>query len=215
MATVENDMGLNGKIGNVVFYKVGDKTFARTAGKVNNPNTEKQQEVRARFLVAVRFYQKLKETSLAKVLKISARGVCNSGYAFYMRHNLKVFCPDGSIGDFSQFQFSAGRRQRGHGLKGQIDERGEVVICWNNNVKKCVAERDDRLVVLLLREGRVFSPEVLEGVGVTRMEGKVSFRVDGWKGEALHVYCCFVSSDGREVSKSQYVGLHGDNDLSV
>lgn len=209
MATIKNDLGLNGRVGNVVFYKVGDKTFVRMAGKVNNPNTEKQREVRSRFQVAIRFYQKLKKTSLSKVLKISARGICCNGYMFYMLNNLKVFRADGSIGDFSQLQFSAGKRQRAYRLKGRIDERGEVVLRWSNDEKKCMAEQEDRLMVLALCEGRVFSPEVLENVDAVRKDGMVGFRMWGWSGEALHLYCLFISPDGEQVSKSQYVCLRG------
>lgn len=209
MATIKNDLGLNGRVGDVVFYKVGNKTFVRMVGKVNNPNTEKQREMRSRFLVTIRFYQKLKETSLSKVLKISARGICCNGYVFYMQANMKVFCADGSIGDFSQLQFSAGKRQRAYRLKGRIDERGEVVLRWSNNEKKCMAEQDDRLMVLVLHEDRAFSPEVLENFDAVRKDGMVSFRMWGWSGETLHLYCLFISPDGEQVSKSQYVCLRG------
>ena len=52
-------------------------------------------------------YQKLKETSLRRILKVSAQGNSFNGYTFYLEKNMKVFCADGRIGDFSQLQFSA------------------------------------------------------------------------------------------------------------
>ena len=110
MASFRNDFGLNGKLGDVIIYQIGNKSYARRTFRANNPKTMKQQEVRARFLVAIRFYQKLKETSLRRILKVSAQGNSFNGYTFYLEKNMKVFCADGRIGDFSQLQFSAGKR---------------------------------------------------------------------------------------------------------
>ena len=93
-----------------------------------------QWEVRARFLVAIRFYQKLKETSLRRILKVSAQGNSFNGYTFYLEKNMKVFCADGRIGDFSQLQFSAGKRQRAFHLRGQIDLEGRVLLQWENRI---------------------------------------------------------------------------------
>ena len=73
MASSKNDFGLNGKLGDVIIYQIGNKSYARRTFRANNPKTMKQQEVRARFLVAIRFYQKLKETSLRRILKVSAQ----------------------------------------------------------------------------------------------------------------------------------------------
>lgn len=203
MASIRNDFGISGKLGNIVFYKIGDKTFARIQGVVNNPKTEKQQTVRSRFLLAIRFYQKLKETKMKDVLAISARGVSSNGYTFFMQKNLKVFRTDGSIGDFSQLQLSRGIRQRGYLLKGRIDEEGDVLLRWKNNSK---TEDDDRLMVVVLHADRSFSPVVYECAGLRR-DGMASFRVEAWKGEVLHLYCFFVAPGGELVSTSQYVCL--------
>ena len=56
MASFKNDFGLSGKLGDVIIYQIGNKSYARRTFRANNPKTIKQQEVRARFLVAIRFY---------------------------------------------------------------------------------------------------------------------------------------------------------------
>ena len=124
MASFKNDFGLSGKLGDVIIYRMGNKSYARRTFRANNPKTIKQQEVRARFLVAIR----LKETSLRRILKVSAQGNSFNGYTFYLEKNMKVFCADGRIGDFSQLQFSAGKRQRAFHLRGQIDLEGRVLL---------------------------------------------------------------------------------------
>ena len=98
-----------------------------------DPNTSKQQEVRSRFRVAVRFYQKIKETPLKGILELSADKICSSGYALFMKKNLKAFRANGKIGDFSQLHFSAGKRQQAYYLQGRMDERGTVTLDWEND----------------------------------------------------------------------------------
>lgn len=207
MASFKNDFGLSGKLGDVIIYRMGNKSYARRTFRANNPKTMKQQEVRARFLVAIRFYQKLKETSLRRILKVSAQGNSSNGYTFYLEKNVKVFCADGRIGDFSQLQFSAGKRQRVFHLKGQIDSGGCVSLKWEKEGRQGVVEDDDRLMVVVLYEGRAFCPRVLENTGVVRKDGIASFSIDEWKGETLHLYCFFISPDEKQLSVSQYVRL--------
>ena len=76
MAEVKNCLGIRGRVGDFVLYRLGGKTFLRKRAKQNDSNTEEQRAVRARFRTAVRFYQKLKETPLDEVLDIAAQGIC-------------------------------------------------------------------------------------------------------------------------------------------
>ena len=195
MASFKNDFGLNGKLGDVIIYQIGNKSYARRTFRANNPKTMKQQEVRARFLVAIRFYQKLKETSLRRILKVSAQGNSFNGYTFYLEKNMKVFCADGRIGVFH--------------LRGQIDLEGRVLLQWEKVGGRGFVEDDDRLMVVVLHEGRAFCPRVLENIGGERKDGVASFTIDGWKGETLHLYCLFISPDEKQLSMSQYVRLQG------
>lgn len=174
----------------MIIYQIGNKSYARRTFRANNPKTMKQQEVRARFLVAIRFYQKLKETSLRRILKVSAQGNSFNGYTFYLEKNMKVFCADGRIGDFSQLQFSAGKRQRVFHLRGGIGPEGRVLLQWEKVGGRGFVEDDDRLMVVVLHEGRAFCPRVLENIGGVRKDGVASFTIDGWKGETL---LCIVS----------------------
>ena len=44
MASFKNDFGLNGKLGDVIIYQIGNKSYARRTFRANNPKTIKQQE---------------------------------------------------------------------------------------------------------------------------------------------------------------------------
>lgn len=207
MAIVKNYLGIRGRIGDFVLYRLGDKTFLRKWVRWNKSSTEEQQAVRARFRAAVRFYQKVQDTPLKRMLDISAKGICVSGYAFHMKVNLKVFRPDGKIGDFSQLQFTAGKREQGYNWTGWIDKQGEVTLQWGNSVKGNSKERRDRLMVVVLLEGRSFSPVLMDEVNARRKDGKATFRVWRVKREKVYLYCFFMSPDEKQLSVSQYVCL--------
>lgn len=203
MALVRNEFGIKGRVGNVVFCKLNGKSYMRGVPDRIDPNTPKQQEVRSRFRVAVRFYQKIKETPLKGILDLSADKICSSGYALFMKKNLKAFRANGKIGDFSQLHFSAGKRQQAYNLQGRIDEQGMVTLAWENDE----VEATDRLNVVGLYSNRSFSPKLLEGLEVLRVAEKVTFPLERGKGGRIYLYCFFVSPDGKRFSNSQCIKL--------
>lgn len=208
MASFDNAFGLRGRLGNVVFCELNGVPYARRAPEVvNNPNTPKQQAVRSRLRVAVRFFQKLKDTPLKDILDVSAKGICSSGYTLFMKKNLKAFQANGQVGDFSQLHFAAGKRQQGYNLTGSIDERGMVTLNWENGVRVDSAEKKDRLMVVALYSDRAFTPILLENVEALREEREAIFRLVRLKGVKVHCYCFFVSPDGEKFSDSQYIQL--------
>ena len=207
MALVRNEFGIKGRVGNVVFCKLNGKSYMRSVPDRIDPNTPQQQEVRSRFRVAVRFYQKIKETPLKGILDLSADKICSSGYALFMKKNLKAFRANGKIGDFSQLHFSAGKRQQAYNLQGRMDEQGMVTLDWENDEEAYNFEATDRLNVVVLYSNRSFSPKLLEGLEVLRGAGKAIFPLERGKGVRIYLYCFFVSSDGKRFSNSQCIKL--------
>ena len=67
MALVRNEFGIRGRVGNIVFCKLNGKSYMRSVPERIDSNTPKQQEIRSRFRVAVRFYQKIKDTLLKSI----------------------------------------------------------------------------------------------------------------------------------------------------
>ncbi len=206
MAEVKNCLGIRGRIGDYVLFRLGGKTFLKRRVKENKSNTEKQQVMRARFRAAVCFYQRLKEMPLKQVLSVAARGRCVSGYALFMKMNLKAFGADGRIADFALLQFTVGKRQRAYSLEGWIAPAGRVTLEWRNGWISELREGQDRLEVVVLKEECSFSPELVSE-GVTRNDRGACFWVAHKPGRKVHVYCYFVSPDGKELSQSQYVCL--------
>ena len=70
---------MRGKVGNLIFYEVNGTTRVRSVPlEYRDANTESQRQTRRRLVVAVRFYQHLKETLLWRVWREAARGAAAS-----------------------------------------------------------------------------------------------------------------------------------------
>ena len=208
MAEVSSLFKIRGKVGNTVFCTMNGKTFARAlAVNRNDPNTPKQQAVRSRFRVAVRFYQKLKETSLRDVLDVSAKGTRMNGFSLFMKMNLEAFKANGKIGDFSLLQFSAGKRRGVYELEAEVDAEDRVTLRWEADTWDGFGDADDGLTVVLLYGNRSFSPVVMEGIGAKRLDEKVTFPLTRRKGTRVHIYCFFGTPDRKAFSNTQYLKI--------
>lgn len=206
MAEVCSIFRVKGRIGNTIFSERNGKTYARSVpAAVKNPNTEKQQAVRDRFRVAVRFYQRLKETPLEKVWQRSGRNVKLTGFALFMSVNLRIFDHRGKIVDHEGLRLSTGNRDGEYDLSASVDERDRVTLRWAESVDSAYLDQDDRLMVVLLHDDRAFSPEVVEGVQARRGDRTATFALHRKKGVPVHVYCFFVSPSFSAFSDSQHL----------
>ena len=73
------------------------------------------------------------------------------------------------------------------------------------DIEDMYPDRDDQLMVVVLHEDRAFSPEVVEGLHVRRMEGTVTFELNRREGVPVHLYCFFVAPGNTAFSESQHV----------
>lgn len=206
MAEISSIFKIKGRIGNTIFSVRNGKYYARAVpASVSNPNTEKQQAVRDRFRVAVRFYQRLKETPLDEVWRRSGKNAKLTGFALFMRENLKMFDHRGKIVDYDGLRLATGNRDGVYDLSASVDDGNRVTLRWAGADDSAYLDQDDRLMVVLLRGDRAFSPEVVEEVQVTRGEGMAVFPLYRVKDVPVHVYCFFVSPSFSTFSNSQHV----------
>ena len=197
---------IRGRVGNTVFYQVGNETRVRsTASQYTDANTEEQQANRSRLRVAIRFYQRLAETLLRDTWTIAAADSGKSGYNLFMKRNMTVFTPDGKIGDFSLLQLAEGILQKVNHLSVVADSEDTVTLTWENNANISPARATDRLIVVVLHENRSFSPTVIEGILAIREDEKATFRLNRKQGTTAHLYCFFKAKDGKAYSPSQYL----------
>ena len=201
----KTEESIRGKVGNTVFYRVGDETRVRsTAANYLDADTVKQRANRSCLRVAVRFYQHLKGTVLQEAWKVATGGSGINGYNAFMKQNMTVFLPNGKIGDFSRLQLSVGLLQKVNHLEAAVGDDDTVTLAWGKSMDVPSAREDDGLVVIVLYANRSFSPVFIDTQGATRGDGKATFRLERKRGSAAHLYCFFRAKNGKAYSASQY-----------
>ena len=206
MAEVCSIFKIRGRVGNTIFTGRNGKYYARAvASSVKNPNTPKQQVVRNRFRVAVRFYQRMKETPLGGIWNLAGIRVKLTGFALFMSENLRMFDHLGRITDYDGLHLATGNRCGVCCLSAAMTGENRVTLRWAGDIEDMYPDRDDQLMVVVLHEDRAFSPEVVEGLHVRRMEGTVTFELNRREGVPVHLYCFFVAPGNTAFSESQHV----------
>ena len=83
MAKTEQE--IRGKVGNMVFYKVGNEIRVRsTANDFQDADSEGQHPGRSRLRVATLFYQRLTKTISRRIWKLAATGTSQNGFNLFM-----------------------------------------------------------------------------------------------------------------------------------
>lgn len=204
----KTEKAIRGKVGNTVFYRVGNETRIRsTAANYLDADTEKQRTNRSCLRVAVRFYQNLKGTILQEAWKAATGGSGINGYNAFMKLNMAVFRSNGKIGDFSRLQLSVGLLQKVNHLEAAVGDDDTVVLAWEKGMDVPSARENDGLAVVVLYANRSFSPVFIDTDGATRGDGKATFRLERKQGTAAHLYCFFREKDGKAYSTSQYLRI--------
>ena len=176
MAKTEQE--IRGKVGNMVFYKVGNEIRVRsTANDFQDADSEGQHPRRSRLRVATLFYQRLTKTISRRIWKLAATGTSQNGFNLFMKKNMMVFTPCGNVGDFSRLCLTAGVLQQVNHLEVTADDAGRVTLTWEVGINSPSAGDEDRLRVIVLLSDRCFSPFVVEGVDSRRKDGSMTFQL--------------------------------------
>ena len=179
---------IRGRLGNAVFYRVNGRTYVRSLPlKYRDARTPIQQFNRQRLMVAVRFYQRMKDTFLRGVWQVAARRTSRNGYCLFLKVNMQAF-DSKTLYDPGNLVMSLGSLPRLNASSVSVLADNRVMVEWKHWSDKDMAHADDRLCVVVLFEGRLYSPKVLEGV--TACRGDRSVTVDlgkGWRCRA-HLY---------------------------
>ena len=190
------------------FYRRGGKDYVKRIGKRSHAAcSEEQWQHRMRFRTAVKFASRLPE-EVKGVLNLTAETTKKwNGHAFFVGCNLKAFLPDGTLGDPSVLRFSDGLRGPACSLAVEVDEKdGRLTLCWEAGELEYFAEEGDRLVVFAIRERLPFQVEAVK-VDATRKDGRAVLPLTQEAGSLTHLFCCWVSPDGKSVSPTQHVAI--------
>ena len=206
MARVGNSIfDIQGKLGDLVYYRYRGKKFVRRASTGKRINaTERQLEHQAKFTVIGNFLRPLHDF-LKVTYKVYKRK--NSGYqkAFSENYNMAL------SGSYPSFSIDHSKVRLGNGnLLNAMDpainspEPGKLVFSWGENFNGDRSMSSDQFYVA------IYSEKLKQWIfNFKNAERYKKFcRVDAtyFSGTRVYVYIGFVSADGKQVSTPLYTG---------
>ena len=196
---------IRGRLGNAVFYRVNGRTYVRSLPlKYRDACTPVQQFNRQRLMVAVRFYQRMKDAFLRGVWRVAARRTPRNGYCLFLKMNMQAFDAR-TLYDPGNLVMSLGPLPRLNAPSVSLLADNRVRVEWKYWSDKEMAHAGERLCIVVLFEDRLYSPKVLEGIAACRGDRSATFGLgEGWCRRA-HLYCFFASPDGGAYSPSDYL----------
>lgn len=201
----KTDHLIRGRVGNLIFYAVRGETRVRSLPFMSRiPRTAGQEMSRKRLIVAVRFYQRMKSLALCDVWRKATREMVINGYNLFLRLNLHAF-NERTLFDPAALSMTTGTLPRMNALRLIRQAGDEAEICWENSLDADGERAKDRLCVVALFEGRIYSPAWLAGIDACRRERMATFRLGCVPSGRVHLYCFFMSRDGGSYSPSDYL----------
>jgi len=166
-----------------------------------NPNSPKQQKQRARFAACTKLSKFLRIDILNPIWTKMAGNI--TGQNLFMKTNISLFAPDGTITDYENLKVSVGRLPLPKNIVVQNDgaTAGAIRITWNDNSGKDIAASTDRLRVVYITGTTAV---VMEGLVFTRSECLATIQLNGISGQTVHVYVFFEDAEAGTFSESFY-----------
>lgn len=206
MAKCENV--IRGRIGNVIYYRVKGVTRVRSVPlSVGRPDSAKWRTARRRLIAAVRFYQRLQDSRLRDIWRMAARDTEINGYNLFVKQNIHVF-NERTLFDPARLQLVFGALPPMNCLELSEQAGRRIVLAWKNSLTPLGIRATDRVGMVALCEGRIYSPVWLDKAVSCRQEQRASVELEGFPAGTVHLYCFFVSVDGAAYSPSSYLCIH-------
>ena len=213
---VENDMGerLHGKVGNMIYYTMNGKTYARRARIPGKPRkwetegrSEKQRAVARRFKTLQRLYSYYACEVSAEIWRAAAKARGMMAANLFHSANKGCFDGEGRMTDPALFRFAEGELSLPPRLAVEPLGGGRFAVTWEAAEEWSSAAGTDRLRVgMLYDEALPFVSLAPEAVGV-RGEGRGEFLVDTSHSGGAHAYVFFEREDGAAWSPSAHFPL--------
>lgn len=197
--------GVSGRIGNLIFYNVGDKTYVRGfTKKPFNPQSPDQTLQRNRLVAAQTFFQSVKGCILYEVLNLAAREQKKrSGYHLFLKLNINAFGEGGYV-DYSLMTFAQGKLQLPYNFNAGIGEERKVDLSWDTTLGQSTSRETDRLLVAAVFADEPFRVVMLDGVDTVRRGGCAQLCLPEGKQGTVHLYCFFGNRDLQAFSDNRY-----------
>jgi hypothetical protein len=205
MGTIKQGIlgGFRGRVGNVIgsTWKGQDVMKIRPA-TVFNPNTERQQQQRAKFSLVGRFNQ-----AHLNLIRIGFRAYTknmtagNAAMSYNLANAVTGTFPDLHI-DFSKVMISQGTLAPVNEISVSSDASSSVTLNWGSNIQSGNGKDSDQLIVSFYDSA---TGEVVYFTGcASRQEASAGLTLPAnWSGRTAEVFVFLVSLDGTGLSASR------------
>ena len=201
-----------GKVGNMVYYVMNGRTYARRAAEPSDREpTEKQRKVAERFRAVQRLFGYFHKWVSADIWRLAAREEGRRAANLFHSANCGSVDGEGRIAQPGLFRFSAGSLVPPTGVRVERgEEDGLWRVTWDAGEDWPTSEATDRLMVGLLYGRAMDSPRWAAEVSGARGDGRGAFRADeATFGPVAHAYVLFARADGSAYSPSLHFPLEG------
>jgi hypothetical protein len=195
--------GFRGRVGNIIGSTWKGKGVMKIRpASVTNPNTERQQNQRARFSLVGRFLQAFRNLVVIGFRAYTkSMTAINAAMSYNLANAVKGEFPDLLI-DFSKVQISRGTLSPVTAVSATSSDPASLVVSWANNAQAGNANDTDQLSVSLYDSS---SGEVVYFLNcASRADGTVILIVPAeWSGRTVEVLTFFVVLEGTMASTAR------------
>lgn len=199
MVCVKNGIGVNmrGRLGNVIFYTRGGRTYARSCPqKVHNPKTPLQQQQRSRMSDVSAFYKVVRQSRLYGIWRQAADCLKMGGMNLFVKINIAAFSGNGRVTDYEKLHFSYGVLPSGDCFRAIYQAAtASVDICWQNVTLLSEERYADRFMAVVLFERDEFTVFAGREDASCRRDCVARLCLPEGHPPPLKIYCFFAAID--------------------
>lgn len=199
--------GLRGKIGNLVFYRVGEELRIRSkSNHYRDAKTPGQQAQRSRVKGVAALYNGL-SSQLSVYWKEQCTGTNLTGYNLFMRSNIRHVGSDGSLLNPQDLVVAQGTLPQPASVKAKITSQGVLRLAWDAKTAD-YENTTDRLCIAVYAPNKEEAPRIwiVESTSVERNAGAFDWSIPRDITGLFYLYGFFKSKLTNDISTSFYLG---------
>ena len=206
MAKVGNCLGgFSGKIGNVVYYYCNGNLYARRRPYRKMLVRSKNQQLwQNRFSACISFYRSLNGVCLKPIWEKLGKLMSVNGLNAFIASNIQAFNGEMGISNYEEIHFSKGVLKVPMGFEIRERKGNKLKVCWDTGWQTSLDAGTDRLCAGVIYDDEPLRPLLAENVTGIRSEGIGMIELMEGITKCYHLYCYFMSRDGRCYSGDKY-----------
>ena len=200
--------GLRGKIGNVIFYRVGEEVRIRSRNsRYRDAKTPEQQAQRSRVKGVAALYNGL-SSQLLVYWKEQAVGTNLTGYNLFMRSNIHNVGPDGNLLNPQDLLVVQGNLPQPSWVKAELTSWGIMQLAWDTDTPE-YKNSEDRLCIVVYAPQKEEAPRIriVESTAIERKTGTFDWSIFCDENGPLYFYGFFKSKLTNDISTGFYLGV--------